>query len=300
MEFLRAHAAKIAIGIVTLFIVLIVGEQLISNRTNRMNTSVSDTPPSETTSREAASSSPASTPVSEAQIPVYSVEVLRTIPHDTQAFTQGLAFDNGELYESTGQYGSSSLRKLDPQTGKVLKKASVDAAYFAEGMVVVGGKAYQLTWQSGIGFIYDSKTFRQERTFSYFGEGWGLSYDGESLIMSDGTSSLRFLDVDSLLIRKMLPVTANGVLVKNLNELEVVKGEIWANIWQTDSIARINPQTGKVVGWIDCTGLLTPEERANADVLNGIAYDAKRDVLLITGKNWSKMFEVRVKLKEKM
>jgi glutamine cyclotransferase len=235
-----------------------------------------------------------------ATIPTYGIEIVRTIPHDTQAFTQGLAFFNGDLYESTGQYGSSSFRKLDAQTGKVLKKTGVDAAYFAEGMVVVAGKAYQLTWQSGIGFVYDIKSFQQLRTFSYFGEGWGLTYDGANMIMSDGTSSLRFLDPDSLLIRRMLTVTANGVPVKNLNELEVVNGEIWANIWQTDSIARINLQTGNVLGWIDCSGLLAQQERAQADVLNGIAYDSKRNVLLITGKNWPKMFEVRVKSKEKM
>ena len=184
MEFLRAHAAKIAIGIVTLFVVLIVGEQLIVNRSNRMDTSVSDNRSTDASSPNAALSEPATTPIAQEVISTYVVEVLRTIPHDTQAFTQGLAFDNGDLYESTGQYGSSSLRKLDPQTGKVLKKVAVDAAYFAEGMVVVGGKAYQLTWQSGIGFIYDIKTFQQLRTFSYFGEGWGLTYDGENMIMA--------------------------------------------------------------------------------------------------------------------
>ncbi len=298
MDFLRTHAAKIAIAVVTLFVVLLLGEQLMVNRSRRMNT---DSVSPETASQAAnTATNNAAPPQPQETIPTYTVEVLRTIPHDTGAFTQGLAFDNGDLYESTGQYGSSSLRKLDPQSGKVLKKALVDAAYFAEGMVVVGGKAYQLTWQGGIGFIYDVQSFRQLRTFSYFGEGWGLTFDGEHLIMSDGTSNLRILDRDSLLIRRMLTVTDNGAPVKNLNELEVVKGEIWANIWQTDSIARINPQTGSVIGWIDCSGLLTPEERSNADVLNGIAYDAKRDVLLLTGKNWSKMFEVRVKIKEKM
>lgn len=299
MDFLRAHAAKIAIAIVTLFVVLLLGEQLIVNRSRPMNTDVS----ASSSSQQSGDIPPANTNTSAsavATIPTYGIEIVRSIPHDTQAFTQGLAFFNGDLYESTGQYGSSSFRKLDAQTGKVLKKIGVDAAYFAEGMVVVAGKAYQLTWQSGIGFVYDIKSFQQLRTFSYFGEGWGLTYDGANMIMSDGTSSLRFLDSDSLLIRKMLTVTANGVPVKNLNELEVVNGELWANIWQTDSIARINLQTGNVLGWIDCSGLLAPQERAQADVLNGIAYDSKRNVLLITGKNWPKMFEVRVKSKEKM
>jgi glutamine cyclotransferase len=299
MDFLRAHAAKIAIAIVTLFVVLLLGEQLIVNRSRPMNTDVSASSPSQQSGDVPPASTNTSAP-SVATIPTYEIEIVRTIPHDTKAFTQGLAFFNGDLYESTGQYGSSSFRKLDAQTGKVLKKIGVDAAYFAEGMVVVAGKAYQLTWQSGIGFVYDIKSFQQLRTFSYFGEGWGLTYDGANMIMSDGTSSLRFLDSDSLLIRKMLTVTANGVPVKNLNELEVVNGELWANIWQTDSIARINLQTGNVLGWIDCSGLLAPQERTQADVLNGIAYDSKRNVLLLTGKNWPKMFEVRVKSKEKM
>jgi glutaminyl-peptide cyclotransferase len=312
MDFLRKHAPKIAIIVVVLVAVLLLSEQWMASRTNRSNTSfLNDMPanqpanqpanaPSATDSRDASTSassgqSPTS-PVIEA-ITSYGVEIVKTVPHDTQAFTQGLAFYNGELFESTGQYGSSSLRKLDRASGKVLKRLNMDAAYFAEGMVVVKGKAYQLTWQSGIGFIYDAKTFQQLRTFSYFGEGWGITYDGEQMIMSDGTSNLRFLDADSLLIRKMLPVSSNGAPVKNLNELEWVNGEIWANVWQTDSIARINPQTGKVTGWIDLTGLQTPAERASADVLNGIAYDKERNVLLVTGKNWSKMYEVKVQKK---
>lgn len=299
MDFLRAHAAKIAIAIVTLFVVLLLGEQLIVNRSHRMNTDVS----ASSSSQQSGDASPASTNTSApsvATIPTYGIEVVRSIPHDSHAFTEGLLFHNGDLYESTGLHGQSSLRKLDPQTGKILKRLNIDAAYFGEGIVIVKDKIYQLTYQTGIGFVYDLKTFEQVRTFSYFGEGWGLTYNGESIIMSDGTSSLRFLDPDSLLIRKMLTVTANGVPVKNLNELEIINGELWANVWQTDSIARINLQTGVVTGWIDCSSLLTPEERSGADVLNGIAYDAKRDVILLGWKNCSKMFEVRLKSKEKM
>jgi glutaminyl-peptide cyclotransferase len=308
MDFLRKHAPKIAIIVVVLVAVLLLSEQWMASRASRSNTSfLNDMPanqtanlPSTTDSHDASTTTPSgqspASPVTET-IAGYGVEIVKTVPHDTQAFTQGLAFYNGELFESTGQYGSSSLRKLDRTSGKVLKRLNMDAAYFAEGMVVVKGKAYQLTWQSGIGFIYDAKTFQQLRTFSYFGEGWGITYDGEQMIMSDGTSNLRFLDSDSLLIRKMLPVTSNGAPVKNLNELEWVNGEIWANVWQTDSIARINPQTGKVTGWIDLTGLQTPAERASADVLNGIAYDKERNVLLVTGKNWSKMYEVKVQKK---
>lgn len=300
MDFLRKHAPKIALVVVVLVIVLILAEQAMTRRaaTSFLNTmpateSAENRNAAETKSNEVRNTAP-STPAAEV-IPNYTYTIVKTIPHDTQAFTQGLAFYNGELFESTGQYGSSSLRKLDRSTGKVLQRLNLDAAYFAEGMVAVNGKIYQLTWQSGTGFIYDAKTFRQLRTFSYFGEGWGITYDGEQMIMSDGTSNLRFLDADSLLIRKMLPVTSNGTPLKNLNELEYVNGEIWANVWQTDSIARIHPQTGKVTGWIDLAGLQTPAERANADVLNGIAFDKERDVLLVTGKNWAKMYELRVR-----
>lgn len=301
MDFLRAHAAKIAIAVVTLFVVLLLGEQLFVNRSRRMNTDISASTPNQNPTEPMANSTGAPTSSSpETALPTYSIEVVRTIPHDAHAFTEGILFHNGDLYESTGLHGQSSVRKLDPETGKLLKRLNIDAAYFGEGIVIVKDKLYQLTYQTGVGFVYDLKTFEQLRTFSYFGEGWGLTYDGEHIIMSDGTSSLRFLDPDSLLIRKMLTVTANGVPVKNLNELELIKGELWANVWQTDSIARINPTTGKVTGWIDCSGLLTPEERSNADVLNGIAYDAKRDIILLAWKNCSKMFEVRVKMKEKM
>jgi glutamine cyclotransferase len=301
MDFLRAHAAKIAIAVVTLFVVLLLGEQLFVNRSRRMNMDISASTANQNPNEPMANSTGAPTSSSpEAALPTYGIEIIRTIPHDAHAFTEGILFHNGDLYESTGLHGQSSVRKLDPETGKLLKRLNIDAAYFGEGIVIVKDKLYQLTYQTGVGFVYDLKTFEQLRTFSYFGEGWGLTYDGEHIIMSDGTSSLRFLDPDSLLIHKMLTVTANGAPVKNLNELELIKGELWANVWQTDSIARINPATGKVTGWIDCSGLLTPEERSNADLLNGIAYDAKRDIILLAWKNCSKMFEVRVKMKEKM
>ncbi|MCS6808767.1 MAG: glutaminyl-peptide cyclotransferase [Bacteroidota bacterium] len=303
MKLLRTHAAKVSlsIGAVGILLIGVLGQHIVQRCAQSSDTSYQPTHHLDSTRVTQPHPTTYHSRISDTMsIPVYTVEVLRTIPHDAQAFTQGLAFSEGELYESTGQYGASSLRKVDPETGKVLKKLVIDEAYFAEGVVVVQGKVYQLTWQSGIGFVYDAKTFRQLRTFSYFGEGWGLTYDGEHMIMSDGTSGLRLLDPDSLMVRKMLYVTANGVPVKNLNELEVVKGEIWANVWQTDSIARISPLTGHVIGWIDCSGLLTPEERSRADVLNGIAYNSAKDIILLTGKNWSKMFEVRVKIKEKM
>jgi glutamine cyclotransferase len=292
MEFLRTHAGKIAGAVLLVFVILLLSERYMANNTSRYGASPSSVGEAGNSSSSEIPTSAYSGGVSTA-LPIAEPEVLRAIPHDAQSFTQGLAFYNGALYESAGQYGMSSLRQIDPQTGKVLKKLNLDDAYFAEGLAVVKGKAYQLTWQSGIGFIYDITSFRQLRTFSYFGEGWGLTYDGEHLIMSDGTSSLRFLDPDSLLIRKMLTVTVAGVPLKNLNELEMVGGELWANVWQTDSIARIDLKTGSVVGWINCAALLAPEERSRADVLNGIAFDEKRNILLITGKNWSKMFEVR-------
>jgi glutaminyl-peptide cyclotransferase len=293
MEFIRKNAVLIALALVTLIGALLFARQCTSDHISSSQSQTMTTP---TTEKPAETSVQAQSEAS--KLPVYTYDILRTIPHDAEAFTEGLLFHDGDLYESTGLYGKSSIRKLDPNTGRVLKRLSLDEAYFGEGIVIVADKLYQLTYQAGIGFVYDLKSFRQLRTFSYFGEGWGLTYNGEHIIMSDGTSSLRFLDPDSLLIQKMLAVTSNGVPVRNLNELEMVNGELWANVWQTDSIARINPSTGAVTGWINCAGLLatlTAEERANADVLNGIAYDPKRDVVLLTIKNCSKMFEVRIR-----
>ena len=232
----------------------------------------------------------------QAQIPVYGFIVKNTYPHDPQAFTQGLFYKDGFLYESTGLNGRSSVRKVELTTGKVLQKKDVSADYFGEGIAELDGNIVELTWQSQVGFVYDGKTFQQKRQFNYVGEGWGLTSDQHNLYMSDGTAEIRIWNPAFQEVRR-IQVTANGKPVERLNELEWVDGELYANVWGTDVIARINPQSGNVVGWIDLTALLAPELRSNVSqdaVLNGIAYDAKRHRLFVTGKLWPKLFEIAV------
>jgi glutamine cyclotransferase len=226
--------------------------------------------------------------------PVAGYRVVKVYPHDRGAFTQGLQFVDGVLYEGTGQNGQSGIRKVKLETGEVLQKQPLDAKYFGEGITVWGNTIVQLTWQSEIGFVYDKSTFKQLKTFSYQGEGWGLTHDGTRLIMSDGSPGLRFLDPQSLKETGRLTVRDSGRPVEDLNELEYVKGEILANVWQTHRIARISPKTGDVTGWIDLTGLLEPRDAIGVDVLNGIAYDAAGDRLFVTGKLWPKLFEIRI------
>ena len=231
---------------------------------------------------------PASTP-----IPIDSYRVVNRYPHDRGAFTEGLVFSNGALYESTGLLGRSSLRRVDLQTGSVLQSRALGQDEFGEGLTVYQNRLIQLTWQSHLGFVYALDSFDLLRQFSYPGEGWGLTQDGQRLIMSDGTSTLRFLDPVTLAETGHLDVRANGASVSLLNELEFVDGEIYANIWKTDRIARIDPQTGQVVGWIDLSGLISPQERPDPEaVLNGIAYDADGRRLFVTGKLWPRLFEI--------
>lgn len=227
--------------------------------------------------------------------PVAGYEVVRVYAHDPQAFTQGLVFADGFLYEGTGLHGQSGIRKVKLENGEVLQVQPLEDRYFGEGIAIVGDALVQLTWQAGVGFVYDKTSFQRTRTFSYRGEGWGLTYDGTRLIMSDGTASLRFLDPKTLKETGRLRVTDGGRPVDDLNELEVVKGEIFANIWNSDRIARIDPKTGVVRGWIDLRGILAPSDAAGVDVLNGIAYDAAGDRLFVTGKLWPKLFEIRIK-----
>ncbi len=224
--------------------------------------------------------------------------MINTYPHDRGAFTQGLVYLDGAFLESTGLNGQSTLRKVDLKTGKVFKQVEVPAQYFAEGLALLNGKLFQLTWQNQKGFVYDLESFKLEKEFSYTGEGWGLTTDGQSLIMSDGTSQIRFLDPVTFEVKRTINVQDHGRPIGNLNELEYVKGEIYANIWTTDFVVRIDPATGNVLGAIDFRGLLASEDRLpNTDVLNGIAYDATGDRLFITGKLWPKLFEVRLKPK---
>jgi len=228
------------------------------------------------------------------QVPVYGYQVIHTYPHDPSAFTQGLIFLDGVFYESTGLNNRSSLRKVQVETGKVLQQQQVPGEYFAEGLVNWGQDLLQLTWRSKVGFVYDRNTFAIKRRFSYSGEGWGLTKDPARIIMSDGTSTLRFLDSKTLQQTGSLRVTDRGKPVTELNELEYVQGEIWANIWQTDRIARISPFTGIVSGWIDLRGLLNATEKSSADVLNGIAYDPSTNRIFVTGKLWPKLFEIKL------
>ena len=230
-------------------------------------------------------------------LPVFGYQVVRAYPHDPTAFTQGLEYADGIFYEGTGLNGRSSIRKVKPETGEVLEKRDVPSQYFGEGITVWKSDLIELTWQSEIGFVYDKTTLQPRRTFKYLGEGWGLTHDGVNLIMSDGTDRLRLLDPTTFAERRRIQVIDGGFPVRSLNELEYVKGEIFANIWQTDYIARIGPD-GHVVGWIDLSGLLSPSERgtveASGGVLNGIAYDEAKDRLFVTGKLWPKLFEIKI------
>jgi len=230
------------------------------------------------------------------QPPTYAYEINNTFPHDPNAFTQGLLFLDGNLFESTGLNGQSSLRKVDLKTGRVLKKIDVASEYFAEGLATLNGKLFQLTWQNHKAFVYDLTTFHVEKEFSYEGEGWGLTTDGQFLIMSDGTQNLRFIDSTNFTVKKTISVYHNDQPVTRLNELEFVKGEIFANIWQTFYVARVDPETGKLRGVINFNGILSPSDyTGNLDVMNGIAYDPQADRLFVTGKNWPKVFEIRLK-----
>lgn len=237
----------------------------------------------------------ASQSLTPAPAPVFGYEVVRAYPHDAQAFTQGLLFLDGHLYESTGLNGRSSVRKVRLETGAVLAKRTVDSRYFAEGLTHWGDRLLQLTWETGLGFVYDRASLAPRRTFRYSGEGWGLAQDGRRLILSDGTADLRFLDPESLIETGRVTVRDAGAPVTRLNELEVVEGAVYANVWLTDRIAIIDPETGRVTGWLDLSGL-GPAGAAGSDaVLNGIAWDAAGKRLFVTGKLWPQVFEIRIR-----
>lgn len=235
-------------------------------------------------------------PAAEPVTPEYSYQVVHSYPHDTAAFTEGLFYLNGFLYESTGLEFQSTLRKIRIETGEVVQKHDLPGQYFGEGIVNWRDRMIGLTYKSQVGFVYGLDTFAVQRQFTYPGEGWALTQDGTRIIMSDGTPEIRFWDPETLQETGRIIVTDQGLPVKNVNELEWIKGEIYANIWETNRIARIDPRSGKVVGWIDLTGLLTPADMAGGqtDVLNGIAYDAQHDRLFVTGKRWPKLFEIKL------
>jgi len=230
-----------------------------------------------------------------AAAPVYSYKVVRVYPHDRSAFTQGLEYRAGFLYEGTGLEGRSTVRKVKLETGQVVQEIRVAPQFFGEGITVINQHILELTWKAQAGFIYDQDTFKQLRTFPYPGEGWGLTNDGKQIYMSDGSAQIRIWDAVTLQERKRLNVHDGAKPVAMLNELEWVRGEIYANVWQTDRIVRISPVDGHVLGWIDLTGLLSDEDLSQqVDVLNGIAYDAFGDRLFVTGKLWPKLFEIKL------
>ncbi len=235
----------------------------------------------------------------QAATPTYTYKIIRSFPHDRNAFTEGLFYLDGYLYESTGLEGHSMVRKERLETGEVMQSTTIAPQYFGEGIVAWKGRLVELTWRSEVGFVYDLSTFKPLGAFGYPGEGWALTRDDHRLIMSDGTPYIRFLNPETLTETGRIKVTDDGRAIANLNELEWVKGEIYANIWQTDLIARIDPKTGHVLGWIDLTGLLPNAERVpgQTDVLNGIAYDAKGDRLFVTGKNWPKLYQIKLERK---
>lgn len=231
----------------------------------------------------------------ETKPPVAGIRVKSEYPHDSKAFTQGLIVHAGVMYEGTGQKGESSLRKVDFKTGRVEQQMNLDRQYFGEGIAVLDGKIYQLTWQNRTVFVYDLETMQYLKSIRYAGEGWGLTTDGKLLIMSDGSSTLKIIDPESFATVKRIPVKANRSPVNDLNELEYIDGEIWANVWYSDRIARIDPATGDVLGWIDLSSLYPVRQRPSREhVLNGIAYDAESKRIFVTGKNWPKLFEIEV------
>jgi glutamine cyclotransferase len=270
--------------------ILLITATLFSAEMGRHSSSEA-TAPTVTNSTQPATSYPA---------PVLGYRIVNTYPHDPRAFTQGLVFADGVLYEGTGLRGQSGLRKVDLKTGNILRVRQLSAHFFGEGITIYGNRVIQLTWRAKVGFVYDRQTFQLLETFNYPTEGWGITHDGRSLIMSDGTSTLYLLDPQTFQEVDRLAVHTRDGPVSRLNELEYVQGEIYANVWKTDRIARISPQTGEVVGWIDLEGLLKPEDRnSRIDVLNGIAYDVENDRLFVTGKLWPKLFEIELVVPKK-
>jgi glutamine cyclotransferase len=225
---------------------------------------------------------------------VSGFKVIAAYPHDPAAFTQGLAIEAGRLYEGTGLYGASTVRRVNLMSGRAEKQRALGERYFGEGIAILGGRLYQITWMNGAAVVYNLDTFEVERTMQYDGEGWGLTHDGKELIMSDGSATIRFRDPQTFAVTREIEVRDNGMPLAMLNELEYIDGEIWANIWYDDRIARISPADGKVLGFIDLSTLYPKSARGSEAVLNGIAYDAAAKRLFVTGKNWPQLYEIEV------
>ena len=224
----------------------------------------------------------------------WDANVVASFPHDPTAYTQGLAIYEGQLYEGTGQYGRSSVRRVDLSTGNIERQTTLRSEYFGEGITVFNDRLYQLTWKSRLGFVYDLETLRLLKTFRLEGEGWGLTHDGEQLIVSNGSSELQFLDPETLAVVRRVTVFDPDQRLGQLNELEFVSGEIWANIWFQDRIARISPTSGEVMGWVFLDGIYPRSQRGSEEVLNGIAFDPESEQLFVTGKNWPRLYEIEL------
>ena len=265
------------------------------NSVNRQNVNVNSTINTNNTAN-----SPSQTT---GKIPVYTYEIVKTFKHDSKAFTQGLVFHNGFLYESTGQKGDSTVRKVEINSGRVLQKQDLSDDYFAEGMTILNDRIYQVTWQENTAFVYDVNDFKLLKELKYQGEGWGLTDDGTNLIMSDGTHVIRIVEPETFrTTRTLVVLDENGKPLLNLNELEYVKGEIWANVWHSEQIgkpnhiARIDQNSGKLLGWINLQGISPDDvERDNENTLNGIAYDETGDRIFVTGKKWRNLYEIKLK-----
>lgn len=227
-------------------------------------------------------------------IPIYSYKIVNVYPHDASAFTEGLVYEDGFLYESTGRFNESTLRKVDLQTGEVIKLHKLDENYFGEGITVYDNKIFQLTWKTNVGFIYDKDSFNLTNKFYYNTEGWGITHNDEYLIMSDGTDEIYFLNPKNFKRVYSIRVHDEFRPITRLNELEFIQGEIYANVWRSDKIARICPHSGRITGWIDLKGLLSPKEYKNAGTLNGITYDKQSNRIFVTGKMWPKIFEIKL------
>jgi glutamine cyclotransferase len=280
--------------VVAIAMVIVIGSAALFLLSQEPPPSPTPTPSPSPTSQPTPTPTPTVTPTAEPTPVSYTYDVINVYPHDPNAFTQGLVIDDGVMYEGTGLTGESSLRRVDIETGDVLQIHELPSEFFGEGITVFGDKIIQLTWQSEIGFVYDKNSFELLQNFSYPTEGWGITTDGTQLIMSDGTANLYFLDPKTFQTIGQVEVRNGTVPVNRLNELEYINGEVYANVWMTNKIAIINPHTGQVTGWIDLTGIYTPETSNSNNVLNGIAYDAENSRLYVTGKRWSQLFQINL------
>ena len=280
--------------IVIAAVALVVGSTLLVLLNQEPAQSPTPTPGPSPTPEPTPTPPPTATPTGETSPISYTYEVINVYPHDSNAFTQGLAIDEGVMYEGTGLTGESSLRRVDLETGDVLQIYELPSNLFGEGITVFDDKIIQLTWQSQIGFVYDKSSFDLLQNFSYSTQGWGITTDGTRLIMSDGSANLYFLNPETFEKTGQVEVHDGNTSVTKLNELEYINGEVYANVWLTDKIAIINPNTGQVTGWIDLTGIYTPGTGDSNNVLNGIAYDSENSSLFVTGKRWSQLFEIKL------